>query len=180
MAIRKTLRKRFTSFEVEEQWLNELAQSGWRLIDYGKDDLSEIHYTFEADTTAKKIHYKIDFRPLKNKEEFEDYKTLFHEAGWEIVAKNHRYFKYIFISDKANEIFSDTSSLIEREKHRRKNISFYFCGFGLVALVSLIVLLVKDFEELNVLVIMFSIVAIRYSFEIFKCNRSIRQLKKLG
>lgn len=180
MAITKTLRKRFISFEAEEQWLNELAQSGWRLIDYGNDEFSDIHYTFEVDLSATEMRYKIDFRRLKNKDEFEDYKELFHEAGWDLIAKNHRYYKYIFISEKADEIFSDTTSLIEREMHRRKIVSIYVIGFGLAAILSFIAMLFKDYDWLIVLFIMYSLVTLRYSFTILKINKSISQLKQLG
>ena len=89
MAITKTRGKKFRSFEAEEQWLNEQAESGWRLIDYRNNELLGSRYIFEVDLSVKGKHYRIDFRTLKNNEEFEDYIELYHEAGWDLIAKNY-------------------------------------------------------------------------------------------
>ncbi|MGN7476250.1 DUF2812 domain-containing protein [Solibacillus silvestris] len=111
MAFTRTLSKKFNSFEDEEHWLNELAQSGWRLVDYSKGGLAENHYHFHVDLDAKNMHYKIDYRTIKNREEFDDYKELFHETGWELIAKNHSYLKYIFISAEGRKFFRITHQL---------------------------------------------------------------------
>ena len=182
MTVTKTLHKKFSSFEAEEQWLDELAQSGWRLIDYGNDEFSDIHYTFQFDPLAKEMRYKIDFRPLKNATEFEDYKELFRESGWDLIAKNHRYYKYIFISEIAEDIYSDTISLIERERQKRKMISmFVFCSCiaGILAFIVKL-LFFEDSDWLNVVTIMFLLIALRYSSSIYKCNKTIKRLKQVG
>ena len=123
-------------FEAEERWLNEQAESGWRLIDYSYNEVLGSRYTFEVDLSAKEMRYKVDFRTLKNNEEFEDYIELYHEAGWDLIAKNYRYHKFIFISEEAKEIFTDSTSLIERERNRRKFVSIYAIYFGLSAFLS--------------------------------------------
>ena len=130
-------------FEAEERWLNEQAESGWRLIDYSYNEVLGSRYTFEVDLSAKEMRYKVDFRTLKNNEEFEDYIELYHEAGWDLIAKNYRYHKFIFISEEAKEIFTDSTSLIERERNRRKFVSIYAIYFGLSAFLSLLVVLLQ-------------------------------------
>ena len=128
MSVTKTLRKKFYSFEQEEQWLNELADLGWRLIKFD-DGVTDFAYTFELDPTVKGMHYKIDYRMLKNKEEYEDYVTLFEEAGWQLVPIKWNNNKFIFLSAEAKDIYSDGTSLIERERMRRKTYLIVFIVF---------------------------------------------------
>ena len=128
MSVTKTLRKRFHSFEQEEKWLNELADLGWRLIAFG-DGETNLAYTFELDSAVKGMHYKIDYRRMKNKSEFEDYVTLFEETGWQQVPCKWNNYKYIFISNVAKDIYSDHASLIKREKQRRKWTSSFLVFF---------------------------------------------------
>ncbi|MEK4129648.1 DUF2812 domain-containing protein [Solibacillus sp. FSL W8-0474] len=177
MAITRTLNKRFNSFEAEEQWLNELAQSGWRLVDYDKKEIGENYYVFQVDLDAVKMRYKIDFRSLKDKEEFDDYKELFHEAGWELIAKNHYYMKHIFISNEGKDIYSDQLSLIDRERRRRNIMSFYVIGFTAAVIGAYIATFYFDYDWLNALIIMGIPVVIWYSYGLYKFHKKVRQLQ---
>ena len=120
MGMKKVLQKKFTSFEKEEQWLNELASCGWLLVDYSKDDFSETTYTFEQHKRAKSGHYKIDFVTFRNRADFEDYKALLEESGWDFLAKNEYYAKLILFSTDDKVLFSDQASQIMRDVRKRR------------------------------------------------------------
>lgn len=180
MAITRTLYKRFKSFEAEEQWLNELAQSGWRLVDYGKEEMSDNRYEFQVDLEAKHMRYNIDYRTLKNKEEFDDYKEIFHETGWELIAKNHQYLKHIFISSEGHAIFSDQLSRVDRERRRSNTILIFIIVFGIAAIGTLSArLFFIQHEFLNVLIIFYTVLAVKYGYNFFKIKKKIRQLQQL-
>ena len=175
MAITKTRGKKFSSFEAEEQWLNEQADSGWRLIDYRNNEILGSRYIFEVDLSVKGKRYMIDFRTLKSDREFKDYKEFYHKAGWNLIAKNYRYQKFILISEETNEVLTDSTSLIERERNRRKVVSFYTIFFVLAAIVSLMVLLVKDYDWIIGSTIVFSLIVLQQSITIFKGNQAIKK-----
>lgn len=78
-------------------------------------------------------------------------------------------------SEEANEILTDTTSLIERESNRRKVVSFYTIFFGLAAFLSLMVLLVKDYDWIIGSTIVFSLIVLQQSITIFKCNRALKK-----
>lgn len=179
MAITRTLNKRFNSFEAEEQWLNELAQSGWRLVDYSKEEMSDNRYEFQVDLEAKHMRYNIDYRTLKNKEEFDDYKEIFLETGWELIAKDHHYIKHIFISGEEQAIFSDQLSRVDRERRRSKTVLIFIIVFGIAAIATLSAKLLFHHEFLNVLIIFYTVLAFKYSYSFYKIKKRIRQLQQL-
>lgn len=180
LPITKTISKKFASFEKEEQWLNELAECGWRLIDYGRDGFEALHYTFEVDLEARNMRYKIDFRTLKDEAEFDDYKELFSEADWTLIAKDHHYSKYIFISNSAKDIFSDTNSLIERELRRRNFSWIYVITFSSISVIMLILYAVFRYDWLMTSTILSAGTALYFGFWIWKGHRAIQQLKQGG
>ena len=178
MPITKTISKKFSSFEKEEQWLNELAECGWRLIDYGRDGFEELRYTFEVDLEARNMRYKIDFRTLKDEAEFDDYKELFSEADWTLIAKDHHYSKYIFISASAEDIFSDTNSLIERELRRRNMSMMLAMPFSIISVIMLIMYAVFRYDWLMTSTILSAGAVLYFGFYIWKGHRAIQQLKR--
>lgn len=180
MAITKTLHKMFSSFEAEEKWLNELAEQGWRLIEYNSNELTEASYTFEVDLNAKNMRYKIDFRPIKSKEEFEDYKALFEESGWTSLAKNHRSYKYIFIAEEGREIYSDNSSYIERLQNLRKVNITQLLIFLAGSLFVVALYFIKDYDWVISCAILLTLVELKFIFTIVKCTFSIKKLKQIG
>lgn len=176
MAITKTVRKKFKSFEQEEEWLNELADLGWRLIAFGDDEMN-LDYTFEMDSAVEGIHYKIDYRMLKNKAEFEDYMTLFEETGWQPVPCKWNNYKYIFVSAEAKDIFSDKASLIERERQRRKGyfITFSVLFVGDIGCAFWYYFKREDF--LPVLLMGYSAALIYFGWKIWGKTKKMKQLR---
>ncbi len=180
MPITKTLHKMFSSFEAEEKWLNELAEQGWRLIDYDSNELTDASYTFEVDLNAKNMRYKIDFRPIKNVEEFEDYKALFEESGWTPLAKNHRSYKYIFIAEEGREIYSHNISYIERLQNLRKvNIIQLLTLFTGLLIVATLYFINGSYWAIPCAVLI-TIFGLKFIYTIIKCTHSIKQLKQIG
>ena len=177
MAITKTRNKIFNSFEAEELWLNEQAESGWRLIDYSYNVVLGSRYTFEVDLSVREMCYKIDFRTFKNEEEFENYKAIYQEAGWNLVTKNYRSHQFIFISKEANEIFTDSASLIKREKNRRKFVSINVIYLGLVAFLFLLIVLLKGYKWLISPTIIVLLLVLQQAIIILKCNQAIKNYK---
>lgn len=132
----KKFTKEFKSFDVEEQWLLEQAQNGWRLVSYSSSEVNECTYKFVQDSAAKEYRYKIDFREFGNKSDFEDYQELFKETGWTLLSKKNSEGKRIFISNSGAEIFSDQASIIEREIRRCHSDKVYALIYFLVAIIS--------------------------------------------
>ena len=177
MAATKTLRKRFHSFEEEEKWLNEFADLGWRLVAFG-DGETNLSYTFELDPTVKGMHYKIDYRRLHNKSEFEDYMSLFEETGWQAVPVKWNNYKYIFIAEPTEiDIYSDRSSLVEREKqHRMRHI------VTLSVLIAYIIgcaiwYYVKGEDFIRTLLLLFSLAAVYFAWANWGKTKKMKQLR---
>jgi len=134
----KKATKKFTNFKAEEQWLESMFREGWALSGYGSEEWDDHTYRFEA-ANPEEAHsrkYRIDYRLLKRKEDFEDYRSLFEDAGWQNLAKSARYAKHIFWTDRedaASDIFSEDDSYKQREKRKMKacltNVASCFIGF---------------------------------------------------
>ncbi|WP_239618054.1 DUF2812 domain-containing protein [Cohnella mopanensis] len=104
--------KWFHNFDKEEKWLNELASQGYMLV------RKSIGYEFQRVKPEKAI-IRIDYRTFKNREDFEDYRALFEDSGWQHIAgtrsSGHQYFKKR--EESGNEdIFSDVDSKAARYK----------------------------------------------------------------
>lgn len=115
--------KFFLNFDKEEKWLNEMAKAGWKLR--GKI----FSYKFEK-AIPEETSIKIDYRLFRNKADYEDYKALFKDSGWEHIAgtrfSGDQYFKKITDND-TEDIFSDCISKAARYKRLSKFIAaIYF------------------------------------------------------
>lgn len=75
--------KIFMNFDKEEKWLTDMERKGYTLVknSYG--------YTFQSGE-PKQTEIKIDYRTFKDGEEFEDYRTLYEDSGWEHIAGTKR------------------------------------------------------------------------------------------
>ena len=181
MAISKVLAKRFNSFEAEEQWLKEQAECGWRLIDYGREGLfDETKYEFEVDLEARNVHYKIDYVHFKSDADFEDYKELFHESGWELITKNKDYDKQIFISKSNKEIFSDNLSLIKRQQRRRSGVMLSFTIFSMTAIIAAITSYFTNYDWLKSVTLIFILLTLNRLYTLYKYSKKIRHYKNIG
>lgn len=106
--------KIFWDFEAEERYLNEMAAKGHILKKY-----SELGFYHFIDGEPQNLNYKIDYRILKSGREFQNYITLFEDAGWKHIYgmqwSGSQYF--LPINEEAGtEIFSDSISAATRYK----------------------------------------------------------------
>lgn len=154
--------KKFKSFEEEEKWLMEMAQDGWRLVSYIDSDVDENSYKFVKDPTASEYHYQVDYRDFTKKSDYEEYRDLFAESGWTLLSKNRLYSKHIFISTTKSKIFSDLTSMAERDVTRYRKAKEYVWLFIILAIVSAILYYFFDYAYFGALTI-FSIGATIYN-----------------
>lgn len=99
------------STERLEAWLEGLAREGWHLT---KADrwLNRFHF---VKGPAKQVRICVDYQTGQVPEE---YRTLFRDAGWHLVAEEMGYYMWRteYEGAKRPEIFSDVDSLIERNR----------------------------------------------------------------
>ncbi|TBL78528.1 DUF2812 domain-containing protein [Paenibacillus thalictri] len=104
--------KFFVDFEKEEKWLTDMAKQGYQFTN------KSIGYEFQAAEPENAI-IKIDYRTFNKKGDFEDYRALFEDCGWEHISgtKNSgvQYFKKVD-ENGSEHIFSDASSKASRYK----------------------------------------------------------------
>lgn len=108
--------KLFLDVEKEEAWLDAMAEEGWRL---DKVIPSIGKYTFtkvsEGEFCPKT---RIDFRMVPKNERAE-YIELFRESGWENICAsniNAHYYFHQMSEESDDDIFSDKSSALQRDK----------------------------------------------------------------
>ncbi|WP_085558728.1 DUF2812 domain-containing protein [Carnobacterium iners] len=134
--------KFFFNLDKEEKWLNEQSNEGWELYDKKAD------YKFREKAHSSTI--KIDYRTFKSKKDFQDYKTLFKDSGWEHIpgskTSGKQYFKKIEKSASA-DIFSDNFSKAERYQRMARVWASLAMSY-LVILISLYLTKIVDFQTL--------------------------------
>lgn len=92
----------------EEVWLRQMAQQGWHLT-----SVAPLVYTFVRGDPRDDV-YCLDH--LVSKVDYEEYKQLFQDAGWELVGEmmGWQYFRKPASADGPNEIYTDAESKVER------------------------------------------------------------------
>lgn len=95
--------------EKEERWLEQMARSGWHLVN------AAILYTFEKGMPAE-VRYRVDYPP-QQKSSVEEYVKLCRDAGWDRVCEFCGWQYFRTASQEAPEIYTDTASRIA--KYRR-------------------------------------------------------------
>ena len=92
----------------EEAWLRQMAQQGWHLT-----SVAPLVYTFVRGDPRDDV-YRLDY--LTSKADYEEYKQLFQDAGWELVGEmmGWQYFRKPVSTDGPNEIYTDAESKVER------------------------------------------------------------------
>jgi hypothetical protein len=88
--------------EQEEQWLEQMAREGWRLVRAG------VVYRFERDI-PREVRYRLDYRSSAPGG-WPEYLGLFRDAGWEHVGRFGGWQYFRTCSREAPEIFTDTAS----------------------------------------------------------------------
>jgi hypothetical protein len=113
-------------FDQEEQYLNDMAQKGYRLKRYHPLGI----YVFKR-AEAQGLRYRVDYRVFGTGAQLEEYRALFQDAGWEHVCGTRmsglQYFLPVPGMAQTEGIFSDEGSKAERYKR--------LAGQGLAALV---------------------------------------------
>ena len=92
----------------EEAYLNEMAKQGYLLISYS---ILGIYHFMKG--IPQDLRYKVDYRGFRNKSDFEDYKALFEDAGWQHIYGTRYSYNQYFIPKEGNpneEIFSTIDS----------------------------------------------------------------------
>jgi hypothetical protein len=125
----RTVWKLFFVWQVEEEerWLEQMARQGWRLLH------GAVRYTFFQAPPAE-VRYALDFRHT-SPAELNEFQALCRDAGWECVYRFGSWFYYRTSLMTAPDIYTDTNSLMERD---RRVLAMLFILIGLVTLVTLI------------------------------------------
>lgn len=125
--------KIIADFEKEEEFLNSMAQKGYHLKKYNSLGV----YTF-LQAEPEPLRYRIDYRVFSSNAQFEQYRTLFQDAGWEHVYGTRRsgaqYFLPVPGKAQTEDIFSDSESKAGRYQR--------FAAQSLSSLVLMIVWLI--------------------------------------
>lgn len=98
----------FVDISEEEKYLNEMANKGYFLKKYSS--LGRYHF---IESKPEDLHYRVDYRVFKKKDDFDDYVSLFEDAGWMHVYGTYQSGSQYFLpnsSDSTEDIFSDIES----------------------------------------------------------------------
>lgn len=105
----------YIDMDEEEKYLNKMAKKGYILRKCSYSG----YYIFQKGS-SQDLNYKIDYRVFKSKTDFEQYKTLFDDAGWIHVFGTQYSGGQYFLPKSDNlsstEIFSDSESKAARYK----------------------------------------------------------------
>jgi hypothetical protein len=100
----------FINFDNEEAWLNQMANEGQLLRKAG------FLYSFDR-VEPGTATVRVDYRQQMTRDNFEDYRTLFSDAGWVHLAGSRsggpQYFA-TFSGSADADIFSETASKAQR------------------------------------------------------------------
>lgn len=173
-------------YDKEEKFLTEMSLQGWHFESF----TPPCSYLF-VKGQPKPYIYKLDFRKNRN-EDWDNYKTLYEDCGWEHVQEfrvfrgSWEYFRKECVYGEEEDIFTDNESKIELLIRIRR---FYFliCVFLLCINMSnfanITNMMSKGFSSIGVFCILVYIVVIGLYLRIFvgisikinrlKSNRSI-------
>lgn len=176
---RKTVIRFFTiaDYMEEEQWLEEMHQSGWKLVRM----IPPCFFVFEECSTEKGI-YKLDY---KNRTVTGDYIQMYRDYGWEYLGScfGWNYFRKPdaeFADENEKEIFSDNESKVRMIQHifktRMLPLMVVFC---LIIVPNLIRFSsdVNDAWDLG-LVILYLVLFLVYLYIFIHCGLKLVRLKK--
>ncbi len=106
----------FVDIDKEQQFIDSYREKGYKL-EYINNNICKYIFTKSKDTFIPKV--RIDYRTFKKTDEYEDYLTMFEDAGWKhirgrISGRIH-YFEQI-TPDTTEDLFSDKHSHAELYK----------------------------------------------------------------
>lgn len=102
--------KLFVNFDKEESWLNHMAAEGNLVASVGP------LYSF-APVSPGSVTVRIDYRANMSATDYDDYRSLFLDAGWKHIAGSRSGGAQYFASsssDASADIFSDAASKARR------------------------------------------------------------------
>ena len=171
MATRKSIFKNFYpwQFEEEQNWLQEMARQGWRLV---KVDI--LYYFIAAE--PEEVVYRLDYVEIYGKK-MARFRQLFIDAGWEFVCANWSGFQYfrIPLAQFTTDIYSDLPSRVEQLK-RLRNSAITLVAVWIALMVPMI-----DFENsgMNLLIVVsYLLVAGIYVVWANKATKKIKALEQ--
>jgi hypothetical protein len=107
--------KIFVDMDKEEDYLRKMASQGWQFVRYSTWGF----YTFQKAEPAM-LNYRVDYRSFNNGQSFDEYVTLFDDAGWTHVGGTRSSLNQYFLpkpdAEQAEDIFSDRASKAARHK----------------------------------------------------------------
>lgn len=126
--------KIFVDFDKEEAWLNRRAAEGWLLVGAG------LRYSFAPIAPGSAV-VRVDYRPSMSAADFDDYRNLFWDAGWQHMAGSRwsgaQYFAS-FSGDANADIFSDPASKAQRYRRAMTVTSALLLPFLVITLALLV------------------------------------------
>ena len=133
--------KIFLRFDKEEAWLEQMARKGWLLTQTG------IFRDFRRITPEEKT-IRIDYRIFKSRQDFNEYRTLFADSGWQHLAGTKSSGAQYFLksgADSTEDIFSD--QLSQAGRYRRVS-EMYLCTT--MSLVSLLIAMIYGEADVKI------------------------------
>ncbi|WP_312649687.1 DUF2812 domain-containing protein [Proteiniclasticum sp.] len=150
-----------------ENMLERMEASGWKLFQV---DWWGIRFRFTRGE-EEKVRYSVDYQPAAD----EDYLTLFDEDGWKMKwtgAGGWYLWRKPYVSERP-EIFTESSSLIERNNRLLKLLTPLFV---MLIIIFIIMLLFQDHRFLWLTWIYAVLIAI-YVYMIAQLQKFNRKLK---
>ena len=131
--------KVFVDINEEEKYLNEMANKGYFFKKYSS--FGRYHF---IERNPEDVHYRVDYRVFKKKDDFDDYISLFEDSGWNHVYGTCQSGSQYFLpksQDSTEDIFSDVESKAGRYLR--------FMKATILGLISFVVSLIIIFSSMN-------------------------------
>jgi hypothetical protein len=147
----------------EEAWLRQMAQQGWHLT-----SVAPLVYTFVRGD-PRDVVYRLDY--LASKADYEEYKQIFQDAGWELVGEmmSWQYFRKPAGADGPKEIYTDAESKVER--YRR------VLGYMVIFLPIYVIWLVIDLP--GPIKVLMALIILLWAYSIVRIIGRIRKLQHI-
>lgn len=149
--------------EQEEAWLRQMAQQGWHL-----SSVAPLVYTFVRGE-PRDVVYRLDYLTVKG--DYEEYKQLFKDAGWELVGTmlSWQYFRKPASAKGPKEIYTDAESKVER--YRR------VLAYLVIFLPVYVTLLVADLP--GPITVLMALIVLLWAYSIVRIIGRMRQLQRI-
>jgi hypothetical protein len=134
--------KIFVDLDKEEQYLRDMARKGYLFVRY----TASCKYVFEAAKPVE-LNYRVDYRYFSSSARFEEYLTLFDDAGWMHIGGTMLSGVHYFLPkpgvEQTVDIFSDSAS----KAARHKRVALVYLGIVFLYAVTLFPCLAAFLKE---------------------------------